>query len=90
MNSRHVSKIIPFLLISIILLTSFTVYFNALFNEFVYDDNLQILENVWIKNVRFVPEIFSKNAWGYREELSNYYRPLMNIILAHRVRVWVN
>jgi len=88
MNSRHVSKITPFLLIIIILLTSFAVYFNALFNEFVYDDNLQILENGWIKNIRFIPEIFSKNAWGYREDLSNYYRPLMNIIFMFNYHIF--
>ena len=73
----------PFLLfIIIILITSFAVYFNALSNDFVYDDKSQVLENHWIKDIKFIPEIFSENVWSFKKEsvISNYYRPLMHLI----------
>ena len=73
----------PFLLfIIIILIASFAVYFNALFNDFVYDDKVQVLENHWIKDIKFIPEIFSKSVWSFQKGavISNYYRPLMHLI----------
>ena len=74
-------KIIPFL-IFLILLVSFAVYFNTLFNGFVYDDIGQVLENHWIKDVKYLPDIFSKSVSSFRGEtvISNYYRPLMHLI----------
>ncbi|HAM50252.1 MAG TPA: hypothetical protein DCP92_06000, partial [Nitrospiraceae bacterium] len=74
-------KILPFL-IFLILLVSVAVYFNALFNDFVYDDKSQVLENHWITNVKYIPEIFSKSVSSFRGEtiVSNYYRPLMHLI----------
>lgn len=68
------------LLIVVLLLLSFAVYFNALWNDFVYDDDHQILENHWITDIRYIPDIFSNNAWGYRVKVSNYYRPIMHVI----------
>ncbi|MGD0887490.1 MAG: tetratricopeptide repeat protein [Thermodesulfovibrionales bacterium] len=75
-------KRIPALLILIIFLVSFAVYFNALFNDFAYDDKAQVLENHWIRDVKYIPDIFSKSVWSFQEEttISNYYRPLMHLI----------
>jgi tetratricopeptide (TPR) repeat protein len=69
-------------MIVIILLAAFAVYFNTLYNGFVYDDQLQVLENKWITNVRYLPDIFSTSVWDFQSERtsSNYYRPLMHII----------
>ena len=68
----------------IILVVSFAVYFNALSDGFVYDDNFQVLKNQWMKDIRYIPEIFSKSVWSFelRKELSlsNYYRPIMHLI----------
>jgi tetratricopeptide (TPR) repeat protein len=75
-------KRVPALLILIIFLVSFAVYFNALWGGFVYDDTDQVLENHWIRNVKYLPDIFSKSVWSFKEEtvISNYYRPLMHLI----------
>jgi protein O-mannosyl-transferase len=67
-----------------ILIAAFAVYANTLFNEFVYDDMMQVLQNPWITDVSFLPDIFSKSVWGFhggQHSSSNYYRPLMNVIL---------
>lgn len=65
-----------------ILLVSLAVYFNSLSNGFVYDDAWQVLKNRWITDIRYVPEIFSSNVWGFRQDysISNYYRPAMHLI----------
>ncbi len=64
----------------IILAVSLGVYFNTLYNGFVYDDMLQVLQNPWIRDIKFLPDIFSKNVWGFQRAVSNYYRPLMHTI----------
>ncbi len=76
------SKVTFSLIIIFILLSSFAVYFNSLFNDFVYDDKYQVQENRWLTEIKYIPEIFSKNVWGFRHEASksNYYRPLMHLI----------
>lgn len=67
--------------IAIILTVSFGAYLNTLSNNFVYDDEFQIVENAWIKDVRFIPQIFLSDIWGFMGEGgSHYYRPLIHIV----------
>ncbi len=63
-------------------LISFAVYLNALSDGFVYDDASQIVGNPWLRDISYIPTIFSKSVWGFRSELTktNYYRPLMHVI----------
>jgi tetratricopeptide (TPR) repeat protein len=63
----------------IIIAMSCAVYGNALRNGFVYDDVPQVVQNPWIREMRFVPEIFSTNVWAFQGTGTNYYRPLMHI-----------
>ncbi|MFZ2197199.1 MAG: tetratricopeptide repeat protein, partial [Thermodesulfovibrionales bacterium] len=77
-SGNHTASLLPVVIIAVV---SFAVYFNTLSNGFVYDDNAQISENPWIRDIRSVPVIFSQNVWSFREGgTSNYYRPLMHII----------
>lgn len=67
--------------IAIILLVSIAVYANAVNNGFVYDDRIQILENPWIKDFRFLPDIFTSGVWGFQPgKITNYYRPMMHVV----------
>jgi tetratricopeptide (TPR) repeat protein len=69
--------------ITVILIVSFGVYFNALFNGFVYDDKSLILENPWIRDVRYIPEVFFSNIWAFKFEWAdqgNYYRPMVHLV----------
>ena len=69
----------PFL-IGVLGLISTLIYSSTLVNGFVYDDTFQILGNRWIRDVRYIPEIFSSPVWGFNPGAeSNYYRPLMHI-----------
>jgi tetratricopeptide (TPR) repeat protein len=64
-----------------ILAVSFIVYFNALFNGFVYDDMAQVLENPWVRDFRSVPDMFGRSVSGFviGSAPVNYYRPLMHL-----------
>ncbi len=63
----------------IIIALSCAVYGNTLWNGFVYDDFPQVVQNPWIRELRFIPEIFSTNVWAFQGIKTNYYRPLMHI-----------
>jgi tetratricopeptide (TPR) repeat protein len=67
------------LLIMIIIAMSCAIYGNALRNGFVYDDIPQVVQNPWIREMRFIPEIFSTNVWAFQGTSTNYYRPLLHI-----------
>jgi len=67
------------LLILIIIVMSCAVYINAIRNGFVYDDIPQVVQNPWIRETRFIPEIFFTNVWAFQGISTNYYRPLMHI-----------
>jgi hypothetical protein len=62
---KTVSIIKKFIPILILLLVSFTVYFNALSGNFIYDDKEQILANPWIRDIDNIPAIFSKSVWSF-------------------------
>lgn len=66
----------------LIALVSFAIYFNALSNGLVYDDLSQVIENRWIKDIKYIPDMFSKSVWSFQSEsiVSNYYRPMMHLI----------
>jgi tetratricopeptide (TPR) repeat protein len=65
---------------ALILIVSFGVYLNALFNGFVYDDKYLLLQNPWIKDVRHIPKMFFSEMWAFkRVEVVNYYRPMFHI-----------
>jgi tetratricopeptide (TPR) repeat protein len=59
-----------------------TVYFNTLFNGFVYDDRFQVLENPWITDLRSIPKMFTAGVWEFEGDVSNYYRPVMHLSYA--------
>jgi len=72
---------IELLLVIVIVLVSAGTYFNALSCGFVHDDRFQVLENRWITDVKYFPDIFTSNVWEFEPQLeSNYYRPMMYVI----------
>ncbi len=74
----------------IIFAVSIAVYFNALFNSFVFDDSYQVLDNRWIRDISFIPTIFSHSVWGFDTSTSvlHYYRPLMHLIYMFNYHVF--
>src|SRR5262245_53836232 len=50
---------------------------NSLLNEFVYDDNGQILKNPYIRSFQYLPKIVLKSVWEFTGMPARYYRPVM-------------
>src|ERR1700726_4480524 len=57
---------------------SFLLYCGTLAFKFVYDDKLQVIDNVAITGWRYVPQYFSNSVWALIDPhiASNYYRPI--------------
>jgi protein O-mannosyl-transferase len=68
-------------LVGLLLLATLICYANILTNGFVYDDDQQILQNPYIRDWRFLPQIFGTTVWSFvgQAGLTNYYRPLMTL-----------
>ncbi|MBI4681042.1 MAG: hypothetical protein HY753_07570, partial [Nitrospirae bacterium] len=72
-----------YLFVAIIIAVSLGVYANTLSNGFVYDDNMQVLNNSWIKDIRHLPDIFFSSVSSFLEDRPPsvyYYRPMMYLI----------
>ncbi|HXX24607.1 MAG TPA: tetratricopeptide repeat protein [Terriglobia bacterium] len=54
-------------------------YLNALRNGFVADDETQVLQNPYIRNIHYLAKIFTSQAASYVPQMPNFYRPLMNV-----------
>ncbi|MDP2168580.1 MAG: tetratricopeptide repeat protein [Thermodesulfovibrionales bacterium] len=61
-----------------VVLFSFAVYLNSLSNGFVYDNHFMIENNPWIKDIKHLPDIFTKDMWAFMGK-SNYYRPIPHL-----------
>ncbi len=76
------------LLISCVLIASLAVYFNTLFNGFVFDDAQNIVGNRWIKDITYIPAMFTSHVAGFDNIYqTSYYRPFVHVIylLAYQV-----
>lgn len=69
-------------LIAALVVTTFAINANTLYNGFILDDEFQVQRNPWIHDWSSIPRMFSGNAWSFAGAgaSSNYYRPLMHVI----------
>jgi len=58
------------------------VFYNGLDNGFVWDDQVQIVNNPWIKDVAYLDDLFSSDVFRHYQtvEDTNYYRPLAHVV----------
>ncbi|PJE67516.1 hypothetical protein COU95_02015, partial [Candidatus Shapirobacteria bacterium CG10_big_fil_rev_8_21_14_0_10_40_9] len=77
-------------LIFLILAVGFVVYFNSLFNGFVWDDEEQILNNVAIRSFSNLPLIFKSSTFstGGAGLSGWYYKPLMTASFMLNYSIW--
>ena len=81
LNSR--SLIFIFLLI-----IGFSLYVNSLSNRMFWDDDDNVVNNIFIKDWKYLPNIFKENLIAGAGLQSNYYRPLLLITYAFDYRIW--
>jgi len=65
----------------ILFLLAFLAYANTLFNDFVYDDSFQVIDNPYAHSFRYLRPIFTTTVWSFQgaQGISNYYRPMMTL-----------
>ena len=80
-GGSHVAGQSDACLVAVLILCAALPYINTLLNGFVYDDNRQVLDNPYLKNFHFLPQIFGTTVWSFvgMQGVSNYYRPLMTL-----------
>jgi protein O-mannosyl-transferase len=67
-------------LLGLVLVLSFALYANCLFNGFVYDDHSQIERNPLVHNFKYTGTLFGTSllAQQGKQAVPNFYRPLTN------------
>ena len=57
------------------------VFSNGISNGFVWDDEAQIVNNPWIKDIGYLGKMFSSDVFGYYQSVAttNYYRPVAHV-----------
>ncbi|MFH1202627.1 MAG: tetratricopeptide repeat protein [Candidatus Omnitrophota bacterium] len=65
--------------IALIILVGLSAYSNSLFNPFIWDDEALIVGNYLIKDIRYLPQIFTKDLFFATTEISFFYRPLQSL-----------
>lgn len=65
----------------ILFLLAFLAYANTLFNDFVYDDSFQVIDNPYAHSFRYLRPILTTTVWSFQgaQGVSNYYRPMMTL-----------
>ena len=88
-SARFAATWLPPLLL---LLLTGACYLNALAAGFVWDDLSQVRDNPYLRSLRWVPEIFTRDLWitSGSAEFSGYYRPLQNLSYALDYALWGN
>ena len=69
------------LLITALVACATLPYLNILFNGFVHDDKIQLVNNPYVRSFRYLKEIFTTDVWSFAgvNFVTNYYRPMMTL-----------
>lgn len=83
-QSYNVSNILIYLFLFLI---CFSIYFNSLNNDFIFDDNFLIVKNLYIRNLSFIPKLFKTDIFHFHLQeatalFTKYYRPLQALSYA--------
>jgi Flp pilus assembly protein TadD len=79
-SGRHLfSRFSDLTLMAFLALAAALPYLNTLRNGLVSDDEMQVLQNPYIRNFHHLAKIFTTQATSYVPGMPNFYRPLMNV-----------
>ena len=74
--NKIILSILSFLIIGL------GIYANSFQNEFIWDDDDSIVNNVYIQDFRYFPKYFSENLIAGSGQTTNYWRPVLLISFA--------
>ncbi|MEW6041985.1 MAG: hypothetical protein AB1633_10735, partial [Elusimicrobiota bacterium] len=78
------NKVIFILLIAAVA----AVYINTLGNQFVWDDEVIIVGNPYIKNWNYLKEVLTTGAFGEKTYAGSYLRPVQNLSFLIDYSIW--
>jgi len=81
------SRIKPIYCYLIIIVISYIVFYNSLYNEFVFDDESVIVNNASIQNTDNIVKYFSGEE-GFHKVIGKYYRPIVSASYAVDFSIW--
>ncbi|MEO8210933.1 MAG: tetratricopeptide repeat protein [bacterium] len=67
----------PFYCYIIIIIVTYSVFYNSLSNEFVFDDESVIVNNASIRDLSNIPKFFTADE-GFHKVIGRYYRPIVS------------
>ncbi len=70
-------KLLPYFLITVAVALS---YFNALENDFIWDDEFLIEKNAYLRDFGYLPKMLVSNSTAGFGGKDNFYRPTQNIL----------
>lgn len=82
---RPVKKLLTAL--NLLLIITFIVYANTLFNKYNYDDNFVVLNKQVEKGISGIYEIFTSHYWEQKNNTFGY-RPLSRAVFAIEMSLW--
>jgi len=75
---KQLNKLQLFALVIIsFIVIGFTLYINSFNNEFIWDDDDSIVNNVYIQDFKYFPNYFSENLIAGSGQITNYWRPIL-------------
>lgn len=77
---KETGRIYAVLAVMTLLAVSLGVYSVTLEYGFVYDDQTQVLENPWIRELSRVPDILSSSGTAFQNKAANTFRPLLHLV----------
>jgi len=75
MGTKH----IRFLFLALVVIIGISIYANTFQNKFVWDDYFLIADNLFIRDIKFLPDIFTTDLHRFGLDRSNFYRPLQTM-----------
>jgi protein O-mannosyl-transferase len=73
------------------LLVAFSLYANSLRNDFIFDDNAMLVRNLYIRDLRFIPKLFTTGVFHFYSSKpfpDDYYRPFQTLSYAFEYPFW--
>ncbi|MBP7055244.1 MAG: tetratricopeptide repeat protein [Candidatus Omnitrophica bacterium] len=62
--------------IAIIAVLGFIIYANSFGNQFLYDDDRLIVDNIYVKNLSYLPKVFTQDIGAGANFSYSFYRPV--------------
>lgn len=72
----------------IFLAIGLAIYANSFSNQFFWDDDDYIVNNIYIKDWNYLPHFFTKNSIDGSGQITNYWRPLVLLSFAVDFHTW--